>query len=178
MKAIVETPSAEPPPTEPAAATEPAAPAPAPAPAPLSSRPGILVLVAVALAAFAALLSVVGLLVASRTVAEARLAIGALHANPTVAAAAPAPAPSPVPSGNSTRPVTAAELNQAIAALRSDLARLRGAPGDQALRETLRSTQSEIANRITILGVKLERIERVLNSSRAAPRAGDRAPAS
>jgi hypothetical protein len=110
-------------------------------------------------------------------VAEARLAIGALHAPPAVAAA-PAPAPSPVRSGESNRPVTAAELDQAIAALRSDLVRLRGAPGDQALRETLRSTQSEIANRITILGVKLDRIERALNSSRAAPRAGDRAPAS
>lgn len=169
----------------PAAEAEPVAVAP-PANAPLVGAPiepaapakptllGLLPLVAVLLATFAATLSGVGLIVASRTVAEARVAIEALHAG-ALPAATTMVAP---PVAASPRAVTTADLDGMIVALRSDIARARIEQGGMERAATIGSAQAELANRISAIGVKLDRIERALSASRGATHAGDRAPPS
>jgi hypothetical protein len=135
---------------------------------------GLLPIIAVLLAAFAATVSVMGLIIASRTVAEARVAIESLRAGAPPAAIATVPPP----VATSPRAVTTADLDRTITALRSDIARARMEQGGMERAATIGSAQAEIANRISAIGVKLDRIERALSASRGATRAGDRAPPS
>ena len=168
MAKITQTPADE--------AAEPVAEAP-PASAPLVAAPiepaapakptllGLLPIIAVLLAAFAATLSVVGLIVASRTVAEARVAIESLRAGTPPAAIAMAPPPAAaVP-----RAVTTADLDSMIVALRSDIARARSEQGGMGQAATIGSAQAELANRISAIGVKLDRIERALSARLGKP---------
>jgi len=148
------------PPAEPAAATT-------------ARRAGLLPALALALATVAAVLSAVGLVVASRTVAEARIAIEALPARTPAVSSTPASAPAVASAA-----VTAADLDKVIVALRRDIAQAGLAQDGAKQAAAIAAAQAELANRISMIGLKLDRIERSLNASRGAPRAGDRAPLS
>ncbi|HWW64291.1 MAG TPA: hypothetical protein VNZ43_05995 [Sphingomonadaceae bacterium] len=140
-----------------------------PAPvAPASAAPartGLLPLIAVLIAAVAALLSAIGLIVASRTVAEARVAIDALRAGAMRPPVVEAAAPPALPMDGAT-PLTAADLDRALVDLRRDLARAGAERGGPALAATIGGAQAELANRISTIGIRLDRIEQALNSRR------------
>lgn len=137
---------------------------------------------AVSLAVFATILSAVGLAVASRTVAEARIAIEKMQPAQHIAAeraartapliAEPADHSLATKTSADDAPATAAELRSALADLRADLARYQNS---SAVALTVRNGQSDLANRLGELTVKVDRIERSLNTSRAAKSEAGRA---
>ena len=150
---------------------EAAAPLPSPGQAPAEAaaasrerlRMGdFLPMAAVCLAIFATMMSAVGLAMTSRTVAEARIAIEALHDAPHE----PAPAvPAPLPSAAPTQQQELAAITAALAQLRIDIASER-AHGDGAIGPLLRDGQAELANRLSEIAVKVDRIDRTMNARR------------
>jgi len=132
-----------------------------PAPVAPPARTGLLPLIAVLLAVVAALLAAIGLLVASRTVADARVAIETLRAQDMPRQVVVAAPPT---EGN--KPLTVADLDAAITALRRDIARAKAERGGASLAATVGSAQAELANRIDVISVKLDRIDKALNSRR------------
>lgn len=170
-------------------------PAAAPVPAQRRSLPGWLPLAASGLAGFAALISAIGLTVASRTTAEARHAIEELAAQqkryfahapaapaaPAASHGSPAAAAHPAPAAEghggedpadghaqapegTTAPVSQAQaiadIRQSLIDLRSDLARTQA--GSLGLADAVRDGQTEIANRVGAISLKVDRIDRAL----------------
>jgi len=153
-----------------------------------SSAQGLFAMAGVALAAFAATLSAVGLAVTSRTVVEARAAIDALraveqrHADRIGGAPSPATATRvaliapPAPAAASAPDDAAiAQMRRSLDALREDVARLAVARNGGAMLSTVSDGQAELANRLGVINNKLDRIERAISSSHVAMRADDRA---
>lgn len=172
-------------PVEPAPA--PIAPAPAPADPP-SRLARWLPIVAVTLAAAASFLAVVGLTVASRTIANASLVVadarerqeqlarvGALIEEVEGLRAREQAALQRLERLRSATPATPADVARAIDDLKHDLAKHEPENAKLAL---LRSGQSELAERIGQIALKLERIEQKLSANRQASSAAGRAPIS
>jgi len=152
-------------------------------------------LAAVSLAVFASGLSVIGLLVASRTVAETRLVLEQVQANQQrmesldtlikrveelrrreqIALAR-------VERINSGKPVTATELRSAMAGLQLAMNRYQLGSGNGTL-SAIRDGQYELAERISTIYRRVEKIDgqvakMAVSSSPKAKRAGDREPTS
>jgi len=172
----------------------PAEPAPAPvAAAPARAEPQSrlgrwLPIVAVTLAALASFLSVVGLTVASRTIANASLVVadarerqaqlaqvGALIGEVEELRARERAVLDRLESLRSARPATPDDVARAMDDLKHDLAKHEPENAKLAL---LRSGQSELAERIGQISLKLERIEQKLSATRQASSATGRAPIS
>lgn len=159
-------------------------PAPA-APAPVAEEPvakparlaGIkanLPLIVAGIAVFTSLIATIGLLVASRNAAEAGMRIAALeralkeqaHAAP----AAPEPAhhaatglgPALDRNGDPTRAASAADVRRAFNEFRTDLVRYQGMGGNAAFVDGIRDGQAEIANRMSVILEKIDRVDRLL----------------
>lgn len=167
-------------------------PAPAPEPAPRKVGViGLLPIVAVSLAALASVASAAGLIVATRNVAETQHVIADLAKAHTADQAPAAPlvptAPSQRKAGEQIdvaaasagmalmpaagtpdgRFATVTEIRTALADLRQDLAKHQG-PGNVMVMEAMRDGQTDLANRISDLAAKVDRLERSLSSSRKA----------
>lgn len=149
-----------------------------PPPKPQRSGWAWLPIASASLAVLASSLSVVGLMVASRTVAAANHAVADLRESQQaivkLAAATPIESAGqalPTLPTETVRGVDAAatpeDIRRALDDLRADLARYQ-APGGGLLISTLRDGQAELANRIGEIALRLDRIERAINSSRAA----------
>jgi hypothetical protein len=175
-------------PTPPPAAAAP----PPPAPAAVEAAPrkagliGLLPIVAVTLAAVASVASAAGLIVATRNVAETQHTIAEL-ARAHTHDAAPAPTPAapqrkpgqqvdvaaasagmammPAEGPVDSRFATITEMRAALVDLRQDLAKHQG-PGNVMVMEAMRDGQTDLANRISDLATKVDRLERSISSSR------------
>lgn len=172
-------------PVEPAPSPVAAAPAPADPPSRLTRW---LPIVAVSLASLASFLSVIGLTVASRTIANASLVVadarerreqlvrvGTLIDEVEALRARELAALERIEQVRSTAPATTAEVRRAIDGLKHDLAKHEN--GDSKL-SLVRAGQSELAERIGQISLKLERIEMKLSATRQASAAAGRAPIS
>lgn len=152
-------------------------------------------LVAVSLAVFASGLSVVGLLVASRTVAETRLVLERVEANQQkmqsldtlikrveLLRAREQVALARIERINAGKPVTAKELDGAIAGLQVAMVKYQLGTGNSTL-TNIRDGQYELAERISTLYRRIEKIDGQMSkmsvsSIPKAKTAGDRAPIS
>jgi hypothetical protein len=176
---------------EAAAAPLPAGPIAPPEPAPAPVQPvavKIVPLVALALAVVASFLSVVGLTVANRTVVGASLIVadarerqeqlarvGRLIDEAEALRLREAAALERIERARSGAAATVDDVRRAMDDLKQDLARREDRDGAFGL---VRDGQSELAERIGQLSVKLERIEHSLSASRRANPATGRAPTS
>jgi hypothetical protein len=148
----------------------------------MPSKGNMLVIAAVALAAFSSTLSAVGLVVTSRTVAEASIAIEQFQADgdhragqqkaASVAMSVPAPAPVATHADGAA---TAAQVQRMVDSLRNDIARYQTAKGGAPLVATISDGQAELANRLSVINAKLDDMARQLSSTRAATPAAGRA---
>ena len=152
-------------------------------------------LVAVSLAVFASGLSMVGLLVASRTVAETRLVLERVEANQQkmqsldtlikrveLLRAREQVALARIERINAGKPVTAKELDGAIAGLQVAMVKYQLGTGNSTL-TNIRDGQYELAERISTLYRRIEKIDGQMSkmsvsSIPKAKTAGDRAPIS
>ena len=73
----------------------------------------------------------------------------------------------PAASAEDGRYATITEMRAALGDLRQDLAKHQG-PGNVMVMEAMRDGQTDLANRISDLAAKVDRLERTLNSSRKA----------
>lgn len=126
-----------------------------------SRLPLLLAIAAALIAAFAATVSAVGLAAASRTIAEARLAIQELR-SPEAATPAAAPAAQADPHAPAA---TAADVREIVGTLRADIARYlaardRAEAGAAPAAAALRDGQVEIANRLGAIEIRLGRLEK------------------
>jgi len=148
----------------------------------------IVPIAAVSLAVVASLLSAVGLVVASRTIAEASLVVADARERQAqlvrveelideVEALRHREQASleRIEGFRSAGAATPADINRALVQLRQDMVRHEPEGGTLAL---LRDGQSELAERIGQISLKLERIELALTASRKAKPAAGRAPIS
>ena len=134
------------------------------APAKASRIPLLLATAAALIAAFAATLSAVGLAAASRTVAEAHVAIDGLRAaHPAAAAPSAPPAHTPEMAPDSA---SIAQIADAVQRLRADIARYQTERDRADPAATVHDGQVEIANRLGAIEVRLGRMEKALSSSR------------
>jgi hypothetical protein len=152
-------------------------------------------LAAVSLAVFASGLSVVGLLVASRTVAETRLVLEKVQTNQEKMQSLDTlikrveqlrkreqVALARVERINAGKPVTAKELEGAIAGLQVAMVKYQLGTGNNTL-TNIRDGQYELAERISTLYRRIEKIDGQMSklpvsSTPKAKTAGDRAPTS
>ena len=145
-------------------------------------------LIAVCLAVVASFMAVMGLVAASRTIANASLVVAdarerqvqlervsALIEEVEELRAREQAALERIQSFRSAQPATSADINRAIDKLKIDLASHN--PQDGAL-SLVRGGQAEIAERIGQISLKIGRIEEKLNASPKATRAAGRAPTS
>lgn len=166
-------PAAEIPPAADGASAVDAAAEPAPKPARFAAIRANLPLVIAGIAVFTSLIATIGLLVASRNMAEAGVRIAALEQalkdRPHAAAAAVPDqgaghaAPAPV-DREAARAASAADVRRAFNEFRTDLVRYQGMGGNAAFMTGIRDGQAELANRIGIMLEKIDRIDRALAS--------------
>ena len=172
---------------------EPEAPAPVPeAVAPVVEKPSRLVsmlpLAAVSLAVVASLMSAVGLVAASGTMAGASLVVADVRERQAQLARVETlieevealrsreqASLERVERFRSAGAATPADINRALLQLRQDMVRHESDGGTLAL---LRDGQSELAERVGQIWLKIERIEVALTASRKAKPASGRAPPS
>lgn len=163
-----------------------------PEPLPVPDQPSLLTkllpIVAVSLAVVASFFSVVGLVVANRTVVGASLIVadarerqeqlarvGELIGEVDALRAREAAALERIEAMRSSGSATAADVRRAIDDLKRDLAK-RDEQGSAL--GLVRDGQAELAERLSQLSLKLERIEQSLSPSRRANPAAGRAPIS
>lgn len=173
---------------------EPEAPAPIPevVEAPMAEHPSRLIralpIAAVSLAVVASLISAVGLIAASRTIAGASLVVAdarerqaQLSRVETLIGEVEAlrqreqASLERIERFRSAGAATPADINRALLQLRQDMVRHESDGGTLAL---LRDGQSELGERVGQISLKLERIELALTASRKAKPAAGRAPTS
>jgi hypothetical protein len=173
---------------------EPEAPASVPevAAAPVIEQPSRLVrmfpIAAVSLAVVASLISAAGLIAASRTIAGASLVVADARERQAQLARIETligevealrqreqASLERIERFRSAGAATPADVNRALENLRQNMVRHETEGGTLAL---LRDGQSELAERVGQISLKLERIEQSLNASRKAKPAAGRAPTS
>ena len=173
---------------------EPEAPAPVPeaVEAPVAEQPSRLIrtlpIAAVSLAVVASLISAVGLVAASRTIAGASLVVADARERQAQLARVETligevealrqreqASLERIERFRSAGAATPADVNRALDNLRQNMVRHESDGGTLAL---LRDGQSELAERIGQISLKLERIELALTASRKAKPAAGRAPTS
>ncbi|WP_380872539.1 hypothetical protein ACFB49_34680 [Sphingomonas sp. DBB INV C78] len=147
---------------------------------PLAGLKNNLPMVIATLGIFTSLIATIGLLVASRNVAEANQRIAALEKVVERAAAAPKVLPAQshgVPAAVSPTggAATAQDVRAAFDDFRKDLARYQNMGGNALWVDAIRDGQGELANRLNAIAEKVDRIDRRINGSRPASPAGDRA---
>ena len=164
---------------EPTAATEGEAESPAP-PAKRARKfrlGGALPLLIAGLATFAALVATIGLIVVSRNVAETNQRLAALQAALDHKTAAPAPVahapaiPSLAPvTGSSDKPASIEEVRALLFALRKDLVSYQAMGGNAGWVKAVGDGQAELANRMSLIAEKVDRIERRTSGARPEAR--------
>lgn len=133
---------------------------------------GALPLLIAGLATFAALVATIGLVVVSHNVAETNQRLAALEAALNhKPAAAPAPAAMPAPVAEpSDKPASIEEVRALLFALRKDMVSYQAMGGNARWVKAIGDAQAELANRMSILAEKIDRIERRTSGARPEAR--------
>lgn len=148
----------------------------APKPSSLARLKANLPLVIAGLAVFASLIATIGLIVASRNMAEANQRIAALElAVKEAATARTIVAAAPAHDSAARAAASPTDIRAALDDFRRDIVRYQSMGGQAGWVDAMRDGQAELANRINNIGEKLDRIDRRLSNSRPISPVADRA---